>query len=144
MNLNDIEARINEGRTIRRIDVKCLLNEVKRLEAALSAKETINKLYGLTVDTVSATKDEAIRRMEQAEIQVDRLTKERDKAVCQIGKNCENCKHWLPRGERSCGAPGENPKPCIYCLGGYFRLHGVTYPDFNLCPYCGRKLEVRE
>lgn len=75
-------------------DLLALLAYIEQLEAALSAKESVNRLYGATVDIIGSDKAEAIRRMEKAEARARELEAERDAAVEDIKQSriCALCK----------------------------------------------------
>lgn len=120
IDLKAIEDRLNEGRTIRRIDVKELLAEVKRLNEALKGAKIIAESAGQTITTLKAKLAEVeaelkILREDSAELALTKsrlheVEAERDKAIEDMRKLCGNCFHYY-----SSGKPQIKTEPCRNC-----------------------------
>lgn len=90
--------------------IEALQAENAELRKRLKTKQSIINLQDATVSLQGIDRDEAIRRMRDAEADLARVTAERDALLKYVPRECNTCKYWhRPEGTSWCDAPEEGP-----------------------------------
>ena len=98
--LGNYSKRYRSGETLG-IAIAYTEDLLDEASAAIETLETLLQNYESAIDT----KKRLAAKIEQLQSELEQVKRERDAAITEITRDCDNCRYWRPGTNDLCAAP---------------------------------------